>query len=305
MLVVTLIAVEPLWQRLIDAAIALVVVAGALTVIRDGRAGRIRLLGGELAIDAAFAYVVVALASRPVGAPLRSVELVLGLGGLVTGAGALAVAPLDDGSVAAAVRRSVLLITGTILIALAVGQLEHPGLSMRWNWVPFLGFAVPGMLTVLGAELLRGSAASRGRTLATTVALVAGVAILLYGSINNLALGQGGLGAGIRATPALSAAAAATAALVAGGSLSRRWRPAWVSDLITAAGVLGMVVTERIAVLHADVGVGPLPAAVSRGLPVLAGGLIVVIALPALQRCAPALIDQAVGPTATRTASTT
>lgn len=281
---VALLAVEPLWQRLVVAGIASVLAGGATVLLHDVRRGRIRLLGGELIVDAAFAYVVVALASRPEVASLRSTEFVIGLAGLALGVAGMALAPLAQGGIAEAVRRAVITVTGTILVAVAVGQFEHPGLSMRWNWIPFLGFAVPGMLVLLAAEM-----AGRDRRLRLRVAIggvtgAAGITLLLYGSVNNLGLGAGGWGAGLGADAGtVTAWLVAVTLLICGSSTRPRWS-AMRGAVLSAAGIIGMAVSERSAILRVDVGLGPIGAASSRGLPILVAAIVVLVVLPALSR---------------------
>ncbi|HET9051218.1 MAG TPA: hypothetical protein VFO60_05905, partial [Candidatus Dormibacteraeota bacterium] len=176
-------APEPAWQRAVISALTSTMLAGAVVLVRDSRRGRVRVLGGELIVDAAFADIVVVLASRPAGAPLRAAEFVVALAGLAAGTAALALAPLARGGVAAAVRAAVTVVTGAVLAAVAAGQLERPGFAVSWSWTPFLAFAVPGMLAVLGAEVAGRSRTSRRLTILSGAARVAGVALLLYGSV--------------------------------------------------------------------------------------------------------------------------
>jgi hypothetical protein len=276
-------AAEPPWEVLVVTGLAMTLVLGSLTILRDARRGRVGILGGELVVDAAFAYTVVVLASRPGAAPLRGAEFLVGLAGIIAGTVGLNLARLPVDGRAWRVRQAVTMITGTILAAVAVGQLEHPGLVMRWNWIPFLAFAVPGMLAHLAATMTAPVSSARWSRIPRSSVGTAGLALLLYGSVNNLGLGAGGWGAGVGLDAGTTAAWAAAFGLLVLCSSASEARPSARYMLFLAGGVPGMAITERAEILRTGVGFGPAPASVSHGAPLLVAALGVLVAIPLLR----------------------
>ena len=86
-------------------------------------------------------------------------------------------------------RDGVILIVGTILMAIAFGQLAGAALKApQWNWISFLGITTPGMFLLMGREGIKArletwqGLARVPRLFITETLLVLGLAIMLYGS---------------------------------------------------------------------------------------------------------------------------
>src|SRR5258708_189797 len=169
----------------------------------------IGLLSGEIALASAFLYLGVTMPVFHQGlassAPAR-VQFIAVLAGLICGNGALVLSGVSKparslGRVMfpAMVRDGVTLITGTILLAIAIGQL--PGAALKppqWNWISFLGITIPGMILLVAREAIKERSeiwqglARFSRLLVTETMLILGLAIMLYGSYSNLTLGVNG-----------------------------------------------------------------------------------------------------------------
>ncbi len=172
----------------------------------------------------------------------------------------------EDGPVSfpGAVRNGVILIVGTILVAIAIGQL--PGAKLTppmWNWTSFLGITVPGMLVLVGRELVKQAERRRSRSglsalLAVVLVesiLVAGLFIMIYGSGANLTLGKNGFTTGFKGNSTgleLLIGAAVVLTLIRGPAkraFASSTRPALgavlLSKLAFAAAVIAFIYGER------------------------------------------------------------
>ncbi len=131
--------------------------------------------------------------------------------GLVLGGTAFALTPQGRGTgrVSDFIPDGVLLVVGTILLGIGLGQLGNERLmTPRWNWVSFIGLTVSGMLVLV---VLRGALkAALGRdrpsrgtprflgVLGTELLLVGGLGLMMYGALNNLVLGANGFRTGFK-----------------------------------------------------------------------------------------------------------
>jgi hypothetical protein len=99
----------------------------------------------------------------------------------------------------AGLRDSVILIIGTILVAISLSQLAGPAIKPpQWSWISYLGITVPGMFILIGREGVKQVTeywTGFKRILAAVVTegmLISGLAVMLYGSYSNLTLGTNG-----------------------------------------------------------------------------------------------------------------
>jgi len=209
---------------------ALIAGAGAM----DKRATGLHLAAGELALAATIVYLgeaMPAFHSGVVGHDAGVAQFVAVLAGLILGATALALPapppanPQTTTGVhwASVIRDSVILIVGTIIVAIGLAQLGNPALMPpRWNWTSFLGLTIPGMLILMflrGPLKATGHAGQVARQLAIEVLLVVGVSVMVFGSVTNLNLGASGYAVGLKGNTtglALWLAAAAFLVLVRG-----------------------------------------------------------------------------------------
>ncbi|GER90029.1 hypothetical protein KDW_41910 [Dictyobacter vulcani] len=169
----------------------------------------IGILPGDGALANAFFYFGFAMTAFHLGYASQAIALaqfITVLVGLFFGAGGLALSgfsrparPAGHITFPLMLRDGVILIVGTILMAIALGQLAGPALKPpQWNWISFLGITVPGMFLLMGRETVKarletwqGLARFPGLLLTETL-LVLGLAIMLYGSYANLTLGVNG-----------------------------------------------------------------------------------------------------------------
>ena len=186
-----------------------------------------------------------------------------------------------------------LLVVGTILLAIGTGQLARAGLTPpKWNWASFLGITVPGMLLLV---VVRGAAKSAVRAtaprsasraagiVATEVLLAAGLGVMLYGSFTNLNLGANGYEVGFKGNDAgLALWVAAAAFLVVARGAAKLLAPDGGRGTTTAlqalyvVGVLGVIYGERAVLMGKDptlVFGGALPGAAA----IVAAGLVVLV----------------------------
>jgi hypothetical protein len=167
------------------------------------------ILSGDAALANAFFYFGFTMTAFHLGYASPAIALaqfIIVLVGLAFGAGGLALSgvskparPLGHITFPIMLRDGVILVVGTILMAIAFGQLSgaalHPPL---WNWISFLGITTPGMFVLMGREGVKArleswrGLASLPRLLLTETLLVLGLAIMLYGSYSNLTLGVNG-----------------------------------------------------------------------------------------------------------------
>ncbi len=189
---------------------ALIAGAGAT----NRRATGLHLAAAELALAATIVYLGEAMPvfhAGVVGHDAGVAQFVAVLCGLILGATALALpapppadSPMRTGvHWASVIRDSVILIVGTIVVAIGLAQLANPALMPpKWNWTSFLGITIPGMLILI---FLRGPLKAVGRRggqaarrLAIEILLVLGVSVMVFGSVTNLNLGASGYDVGFK-----------------------------------------------------------------------------------------------------------
>lgn len=180
----------------------------------------ISILPGELALALGFVYLGVAMSAFHVHGGSVSyleavIQFIIVLAGLVFGATALTVSgasklvrPSEKVSPTAVIRDGVILIAGTILLAIALGQLSGGTLKPPlWNWISFAGITIPGMLLLIAREGVKEGTENWSRRsllrgvlslLATESLLIIGLAIMLGGSYYNLTLGMNGFTVGFK-----------------------------------------------------------------------------------------------------------
>lgn len=278
----------------------------------------VRVLLGEIVLAGALLSLGAAMpAFQAGGIPYAAgVSQFVGvLVGLVLGAATLALsaatrpAPPRFGRISppAALRDGVILITGTILLAIGLTQVALPGLHPpRWNWFSFLGITVPGMLLLIAREgvkqVNRGPGTRLRRAalrMASELLLVCGLTVMLYGSGANLILGRNGYTTGIRGDAAgllVWCVAAAFLTLGRGVLTSVILTPlhpqvrALVDRLLLVVAAVALIYGERSMVTGRDpvlvVG-GALPAA----SPILlCAALILVVGRTVRPRSVPAAV---------------
>lgn len=204
----------------IQAVFSIGVVAAGILILRvflnrQYESRGVGLLAGEIALACAFLYLGVAmpLFHQGLASPgIASIQFIVILLSFVFGTGALALSgvskqsrPLGEVTFPSMVRDGVILLTGTVLLAIALGQL--PGAALKppqWNWLSFLGITIPGMLLLViregvkeRFETLQGPAQLLAQLLTDTL-LVLGLAIMIYGSYSNLTLGANGYQVGFK-----------------------------------------------------------------------------------------------------------
>ncbi len=281
-----------------------ILVAGVLATLRWSHQSRGRsvLLGG-LVLGGSLFYLGTAMPFMGRATYTEGVIQFVGvlgaltLGGLILAIPAAARVPAGEeaeGAWAYGAREGLLLVVGTIILAIGTGQLARAGLMPpKWNWVSFLGITVPGMLVLVvvrgtvKSAVRRTSAGSASRAagiLATELLLVAGLGVMLYGSFTNLNLGANGYEVGFKgngAGLALWIGAAAFLVVVRGAAklaVSDRGRGATTAlQALYVVGVLGVIYGERAVLMGKDPSVmfgGALPAAAA----IVAAALIVLVA---------------------------
>ncbi len=160
----------------------------------------------------------------------------------------------------------VVLVAGTILLGIGLGQLDKASLTPpMWNWVSFLGLTVPGMIVLV---MIRGAVKKLGPTeqtlgwqakgiwvlLGWEMLLVAGLGVMIYGALYNLVLGANGFAGGFKGNAnglLLWVIAAAFLVFVRGPFEralirlpERRWYPV-VREMLYLAGAFAFIVGER------------------------------------------------------------
>jgi len=193
---------------------AAVFVSGALLVgaaVVGKRSTGLHLAAGELALAASIVYLGEAMPPFHHGAVDHDAGLaqfVAVMVGLVVGATSLALpAPASSEKAtgvhwASVIRDSVILIVGTIVVAIGISQTANPAvMPPKWNWTSFLGITIPGMLTLI---FLRGGLKAIGRRgqlargVTVELLLVVGLGVMVFGSVTNLNLGASGFQAGLK-----------------------------------------------------------------------------------------------------------
>jgi hypothetical protein len=164
---------------------------------------------GEIALAATFFYLGTAMPvfhqglASPQAALTQFIAVLLGL---IIGTVALVLSGATKGirrassiNSVASLRDGVILIIGTILIAISLSQLSGPALKpTQWNWISYGGITVPGMFILIGREGVKQvSEYWTGfkrilSSVVTEIMLIGGLAIMLFGSYSNLTLGTNG-----------------------------------------------------------------------------------------------------------------
>ena len=264
---------------------ALAALGGVMLFVRGRQAA---VTTGGSALLASLVYLAVTnteFHEGGVGYSIAVMQFVTVPIGLVLGGTAFALTPRAPGAGRAAdfIPDGVLLVVGTILLGIGLGQLGNERLTTpRWNWISFIGLTVSGMLVLV---VLRGVLkASLGRVrpptdphrllglLGTELLLVGGLSLMMYGALNNLVLGANGFRTGFQGNSegALVWIAAALFLIVVRGGFKlatwgqRRGTPAVVRELLYFVGAFALIVGERSVVSGKPPAVmigGALPAA--------------------------------------------
>ncbi len=220
--------------------------------------------------------------------------------GLVLGGAAFALAPRSLAARRTArtsdfVPDGVILVVGTILLGIGLGQIGNERLTPpNWNWVSFLGLTVTGMLLLI---VVRGAArATFGgdqpsgglrRFLgppATELLLVAGLAVMMYGALNNLVLGANGFRTGFASNGdglVLWVVAALFLVFVRGGFKLAVVRgsgaiAAVARELLLVVGIFAFIVGERSVITGKPPGV-PIGGAFVPAAAILLGALFLLV----------------------------
>ena len=192
-----------------------------------------------------------------------------------------------------AVRDGVLLIVGTILLAIGIGQLVGPKLMPpKWNWISFLGITIPGMLVLVARELVKQADRRRdhrgpgalGRSVLIEAMLAGGLFVMIYGSGANLTLGKNGYTTGFKNdTAGLILLLAAVVVLTIVRGAAKRAVPQRNGALVVMLGNL-LYVGAMIAFIYGErsviMGKQPmiqLGAAAGAASAILAIGLLVLV----------------------------
>lgn len=285
------------------AAGAAAAIAGAVLLARARSGQPPAMPAGGLTLLASLVYLAVTnteFHQGGVGYSLAVAQFVTVPIGLVLGGTAFALhrPSLDAtraGRTSEFIPDGVVLVVGTILLGIGLGQFGNERLMPpKWNWVSFLGLTVTGMLVLI---VLRGAVKStRSRVrpsdrprrllvaLATELLLVAGLAVMLYGALNNLVLGANGFRTGFKGNGdglALWIAAALFLVVVRGGFKVATGNGAGVGrasvrELLYVAGVFGFIVGERSVISGKPPGV-PIDGAWPAAVVILLGALFLLV----------------------------
>ncbi len=276
---------------------ALAALGGVLLLARGRRAA---MTSGASALLATLVYLAVTnteFHEGGVGYPIAVVQFVTVTIGLVLGGTACALTPggRGTGRVSDFIPDGVLLVVGTILLGIGLGQLGNERLmTPRWNWVSFIGLTVSGMLVLIvlrGAlkAALRRDGPSTGTPrllgmLGTELLLVSGLGLMMYGALNNLVLGANGFSTGFQGNSqglVVWIAAAFVLIVVRGGfkmaaRTDRGAAHAVVIELLYFVGALAFIIGERSVISGRPPAVpvgGALPAAAA----ILLGALFLLV----------------------------
>ena len=271
---------------------------GGLLLLTRGR--RAAMVSGGSTLLASLVYLSVTnteFHEGGVGYSIAVVQFVTVPIGLVLGGMAFALTPEGRGTgrLSDFIPDGVLLVVGTILLGIGLGQLGNERLmTPRWNWVSFIGLTVSGMLVLV---VLRGALKaalgkdrpSRGAPrflglLGTELLLVGGLALMMYGALNNLVLGANGFRTGFKGNSegAVVWIAAALFLIVVRGGFKMATRSqrgaarAVVRELLYFVGAFAFIVGERSVVSGKPPTVsigGALPAAAA----ILLGALFLLV----------------------------
>jgi len=192
-----------------------------------------------------------------------------------------------------AVRDGVILIVGTILLAISIGQLAGAKLiPPMWNWISFVGITIPGMLILIAREFVKqgdlghdySRAVALGRGLLTELMLVGGLFVMIYGSGANLTLGKNGYATGFKGNSSgLMLVVAAVVFLAVVRGVAKRAVPhrraasvSLVGNVAYVAGAIALIYGERSIVM------GKAPAfktgaAATDAFVILVTGLVILV----------------------------
>ncbi len=192
---------------------------------------------------------------------------------------------------------AVILVVGTILLGIALGQIGNERLTPpKWNWISFLGLTVTGALVVVVLRAAVKSMLYGDRpvglprrllgVLVTELLLVIGLAVMIYGALNNLVLGANGFRTGFKGNGeglVLWIGAALFLVVVRGGFKLASWRDrglgrAAVRELLYVAGVFAFILGERSMLSGKPPGV-MIGAALAAALVILVGALVLLVPL--------------------------
>ncbi|MDP9068467.1 MAG: hypothetical protein M3N53_09040 [Actinomycetota bacterium] len=276
---------------------ALAAMGGALLLARGAHAG---MTAGTLTLAASLVYLAVTndeFHQGGVGYSIAVAQFVTVPIGLVLGgiAFALTPGPRTTGRVGDFIPDGVVLVVGTILLGIGLGQIGNERLmTPMWNWISFLGLTVTGMLVLVVARgALKAAVGGERRSrpafrflgaLATELLLVGGLALMMYGALNNLVLGANGFRTGFKGNGgglALWIGAALFLVVVRGGFkfVARNQQgaaQAVVRELLYFAGVFAFIVGERSVLSGKPPGV-PIGGALPAAAVILLGALFLLV----------------------------
>lgn len=308
----------PVAERLVEISFGAVVLAGgfllAKTGVRRSRPAELPALPGELVLDGALFYLGVAMpvfhaGGVPYAAGVSQFSAVLV--GLALGSAALALsgatAPAKESGaadLATALRNGLLLIVGTILVAIGLTQLALDRLTPpQWNWISFLAITVPGMLILIARELVKQAhACSRTNAmrqltgpLTTSAMLIGGLWVMIFGSGANLTLGRNGYTVDVQGNgPGLALLLVAAALLTVLRDLltpavpASTWGPAAVRraaarNTVYVLGVVAFIFGARAVVMGKDPAVVVGTAWPAAAVILLAGVLVLIVGRTVVQ----------------------
>jgi hypothetical protein len=282
--------------RAAEVAAGALAALGGVLLLRRGR--RAAMASGGSALLASLVYLAVTnteFHEGGVGYSIAAGQFATVPIGLVLGGAAFALTPEGGQRLSDFIPDGVLLVVGTILLGIGLGQLGNERLmTPRWNWVSFIGLTVTGMLVLI---VLRGALkAALGRDrpsggpprflgmLGTELLLVGGLGLMLYGALNNLMLGANGFRTGFAGNSeglVVWIAAALFLIVVRGGfkmatRSGRGAAHAVVTELLYFVGAFAFIVGERSVVSGKPPAVpigGALPAAAA----ILLGALFLLV----------------------------
>ncbi len=280
------------------AAAGIAAIGGAMLVARGNSAA---MTAGGLMLLATLIYFAVTNTEFQQGGVPYSTAVAQFLTvpvGLVLGASVFALSPsLSAGGTAAFVPDGVILVVGTILLGIALGQTGNERLTPpKWNWISFLGLTVTGALVLAVVRPAVKSTLYGDRSLplprrllavlVTELLLVIGLAVMIYGALNNLVLGANGFRTGFNGNGeglALWIGAALFLVVVRGGFKVASWRDrgldrAAVRELLYFAGVFAFIVGERSMLSGKPPGVAS-GAALAAALVILLGAFVLLVPL--------------------------
>ncbi len=248
-----------------------------LSALKGESQSKAAALLGDLTLLGSLFYLGLALPPFNHGAVGRSVanlQFIAVILAITIGTAAIALAPAPThnftgwkhlGQIALA-PDGVVLVAGTILLGIGLGQLDKMSLMPpKWSWISFLGLTVPGMIVLV---MIRGAVKKLGPTeqtlgwrakgiwvlLGWEILLVAGLGLLIYGALYNLVLGKNGFQGGFKGNTnglILWAVAAAFLIFVRGPFeraliqlQERRWYPV-VREALYVVGAFAFIVGER------------------------------------------------------------